>query len=189
MNTIHVLFKFAINPYKGIEIDTTSSSGKYSDLSPFKLNATKYGAKNFENLWQFSKVYAQHVLYDGTISKDWYKWRDNGFNNQQAIRYPIGKGAKPYFSYWNGEQLTYIEARKKIYVPIYAELVKETNSFKLLKELYEKNNILVLRDYDAYDHIKFRITLKEVINNPDKKCGHAFILAMILQNELEECIK
>lgn len=171
-------------------IDTTSNSGQFRDLSPFVLNATKYGSYNFENLWQYSKVYCpEHVaLPDDEPCKDWYTWRDDGFNQRKANRYPMGKGRKPAYSYWCGEMLGYIEARKKIYAPIYAELVQKTYSFRLLTGMHRIQNIILL-DYDAYDHKALGMTLKDVINNPDKKCGHAFILMMMLTGELEECIK
>lgn len=195
MNNIYVLPKWNYSkrekelqllPYQ--IIDTTSDSGMYSDLSPFKLNAEKYGAKNFENLWQFSKVYKQFIEDDGTISDKWYKWSLDGFNTNRAIRYPIGKGFKPEYLLWNGKKLSYIEARKRVYIPIYAELVQKTQSFKILKQLFENNNLILL-DYDAYDHQVLNITLKDVVNNPNKKCGHAFVLMMILTNVLNDCIE
>jgi hypothetical protein len=46
----------------------------------------------------------------------------------------------------------------------------------------------VIRDYDAYDHESLGMSLIDVINNPKRKCGHAFVLLMILKNELEQCI-
>ena len=59
---IHVLFKFVSNPYGGTEVDVTSNSGFWSDLSPFLLPALRYGSLNFENLWQFSKVYKKFIM-------------------------------------------------------------------------------------------------------------------------------
>lgn len=192
---VHCLFKFANNPYGGIEIDTTSGSGIYKDLSPFNLGPIDTWdpqipkSKNFENLWQFSKVYRCHLDEKGNPSEEWFKWRSAGWLNSRAIRYPMGKGAIPEYSFWSGEKLKYIEARKTIYAPLYARYVVGTDSFKELKRLYSLGVPLVLRDYDAYDHIKLGMSLKDVINNPSKKCGHAFILAMILTNELEECLR
>ncbi|KKL81083.1 hypothetical protein LCGC14_1998340 [marine sediment metagenome] len=43
-------------------------------------------------------------------------------------------------------------------------------------------------DYDAYDHIKMGMSLHNVINNPNQIMGHAFVLAMILEGKLEECL-
>lgn len=190
---IHVLFKFAKNPYGGHEIDVTSNSGCWSDLSPFLLPALKYGSLNFENLWQFSKVYKKFTMpIDGYPDASYYKWRDAGFANPQAVRYPMGKGAKPEYLLWEGEKLSYVEARKKVYAPIYAELVSRTRGYSLLQSLYEllyaDNEPLVLRGYDAYDHIAMGRSLRDVINDPDRKCGHGFVLAMMLTGELEQSL-
>lgn len=191
---IHVLFKFAKNPYGGTEVDVTSNSGFWSDLSPFLLDASRYGAKCFENLWQYSKVYKKFIMpIDGYPDASWDKWRLDGYANPRAVRYPMGKGAKPEYLLWGGEKLSYVEARKKVYAPIYAELVSKTRGYGVLQELYKScsadNEPLVLRDYDAYDRIAMGRSLREVINDPDRKCGHGFVLAMMLTGELEECIR
>jgi len=49
--------------------------------------------------------------------------------------------------------------------------------------------MLILRDFDAYDHVMIRWSLTEVLNNPDRKMGHAFVLAMMLlaDDALSEC--
>lgn len=189
---VHCLFKFADNPYGGIEIDTTSNSGIYKDLSPFILGPIDTYlpgrcSQNFENLWQFSKVYKEYI-YNNEPTPRWYQWRDKGWANPRAVRYPMGKGAIPEYSYWNEKKLGYIDARKKIYAPIYAKYVVKTESFKEVERLYNSGVPVILRDYDAYDHIKLGMSLKDVINNPNRKCGHAFVLAMVLTGELEECI-
>lgn len=187
---IHVLFKFAKNPYGGTEIDVTSNSGRYASLSPFVLDSRKYLARRFENLWQFSKVYPDQVDDNGEPSMDWFKWRAKGFASDRAIRYPRGKGATPLYSYWNGEHLGYIQARKQIYAPVYAELAGWTLGYGHLEWLRDNTNLdIVLRDYDAYDHIAMGKSFREVINDPDRKCGHGFVLAMMLTGELEECVR
>ena len=185
---LHALFKFANNPFGGIDLDTTSNSGRFRDLSPFVLSAPP--AKNFENLWQFSKVYKKYIMpIDGYPDASWYKWQDNGFSLDRAIRYPMGKGAIPEYSLWDGERLGCIQARKKIYAPEYAKNVAVTESFALLKRLHADGETIILRDYDAYDHLKLNMSLVDVINNPKRKMGHAFVLIMMLTNQLEECLK
>ena len=183
------LFKFARTPDGSLVIDTTSSSGNYRGLSPFILSAPP--AKNFENLWQFSKVYPLHWNESmGIPNKDWGLWSNKGYQDEIAHRYPMGKGTIPVGSWWNDRLLDYIEARKQIYAPEYAKNVQTTTAFANLKQLYIANEPkLVLLDYDAYDHQALGMTLKDVINNPDKKMGHAFVLMMMLKDELEECIK
>jgi hypothetical protein len=193
---IRALFKFAkipsyVNNTKPVVIDTTSGSGEYSGLSPFVLPAPP--AKNFENLWQFSKVYKKYIMpIDGFPDASYYKWRDAGYANTRAIRYPMGKGAIPEYSLWDGEKLDYIKARKKIYAAEYAKNVLTTTSFRRLDYAYQQcldlNKELILLDYDAYDHIKFGMSLVDVINNPKRKMGHAFVLIMMLTGMLHECI-
>jgi len=188
---IRALFKFVKPPDIPHQIvDTTSGNGSFCELSPFVLTAPP--ANRFENLWQFSKVYQKHIGKDGLPNADWWQWRDWGFAQTKAYRYPMGKGTIPEYSYWRGEKLDYIGARKKIYAPIYAENVSKTDSYKRLQELdrvcSEIGEDLILLDYDAYDHRSFGMSLIDVINNPKRKMGHAFVLMMMLTDMLEECV-
>ncbi len=195
---IKALFKFDKNiPKDGLVIDTTSNSGDYRGLSPFVLRVLEQTTGKyviFENLWQFSKVYKCHLASHGGVSLEWFKWRKQGWDNHRAIRYPMGKGVIPEYSYWQdgfrGEwhKLNYIEARKLIYAPQYASWVEMTDSFRKLGNLYSAGQDIILLDYDAYDHQALNMTLKDVINNPNKKMGHAFVLIMMLTGLLEECI-
>jgi hypothetical protein len=190
MGMIKALFKYDNHCRDWLNIDTTSGSGEFRDLSPFVLrvpNSITGEPVIFENFWQFSKVYSCH-LWSGEPNEEWWNWRRYGWANQRAIRYPMGKGAKPEYSYWDGEKLGYIEARKKIYAPIYAKYVEPTQSFKTLREYSEQGNNIILRDYDAYDHEALGITLKDVINNPNRKMGHAFVLIMMLTGVLADCL-
>lgn len=191
--TVHVLPKWATSPYLGPDIQTTLNHGLYRDLSPFVLGPVKtytgaYSA-NFENLWQFSKVYREHLDGNGNIKQSWMEWRRRGWNDHRARRYPMGKGRKPEFSLWDGERLGYIDARKRIYARLYAATVVTTQSYLTLELAYGNANEITLRDYDAYDHISMGMSLKDVINNPDRKMGHAFVLAMLLEGVLEECLE
>ena len=195
---IKALFKFDKNiPKDALVIDTTSNSGNFRELSPFVLQTidrTTGRAVVFENLWQYSKVYNCHIAEHGSPSVNWFKWHYDGWANPRAVRYPMGKGAIPEYSYWQdgfrGEwnKLGYIEARKKIYAPEYAKWVGMTDSFKKLESFYHSGDSLILLDYDAYDHQAMGMSLKDVINNPTKKMGHAFVLMMMLTNVLEECL-
>ncbi len=186
---MRALFKFEKNiPSGSIVIDTTSSSGEFRELSPFVLSAPP--ARRFENLWQYSKVYKKQIMsIDGYPDASWYKWRDAGYANDRAVRYPMGKGAIPEYSLWDEEKLDYIKARKKIYAPEYAKNVVKTDSYMRLHTIYSLSpKELILLDYDAYDHQALGMSLRDVINNPNKKCGHAFVLMMMLTDELYECL-
>jgi hypothetical protein len=170
-------------------VNTTSKAMDdwQKDLSPFHLGPCDmyqdFNSKNMENAWQFSKLYSIHADVNGDPTDEYWDWAKKGWNDSWAHRYPMGKGAKPLCSYWNGEKLGYISARKKIYAPLYAKAVQKTDGWKKLQELYDTKELIVLRDYDGYDHGLKGMTLTEVLNNPKKKMGHAFVLAMLLLND------
>lgn len=187
---IRVLNKFEPNPYGGVEVDTTSRGG-FKDLSPFYLGPYIWldmKANIMENLWQYSKVYPEHVGNDGNPTSDWYEWQMTGFNSDRANRYPMGKGKKPLYSFWMGEKLAYIPARKKIYIPAYMELVLRTKSYALLYQWVMEGRDIILRDFDGYDHVKLGRTLADVTNNK-KTMGHAFIIAGLLTGQIDQMTK
>ena len=174
-------------------INTTSrDTGFAKGLSPFFLGPVKMywnvTAKNVENAWQFSKVYEHHVSKTGVPTDDWAKWAIKGFNDSYAHRYPAGKGKKPAFSYWDGKLLGYIDARKQIYCPLYTQAVLVSPAYKQLVETFElaeqEGDDLWLWDFDGYDHVKRGMSLEEVLNEPKYKMGHAFVLAMLLEDNL-----
>ena len=167
-------------------INTTSTSNNWSkNLSPFFLGPCRlYNdliSQNMENAWQYSKVYLDQVDQEGNPTKNYFNWAKTGWNKSRADRYPRGKGAKPLYSYWNGEKLDYIEARKKIYIPLYANAVQKTDSFQRLVEIYQKNKSITLFDFDGYDYLSLKMTLQQVIEDPTRKMGHGFVLAMLLE--------
>lgn len=96
----------------------------------------------------------------------------------------MGKNNKPEFSYWDGNRYDYITARKKIYAPLYAKAVQLSFAYNTLKDICKKakeqNVDVYLLDFDGYNHIKEGIDFKDVVNNPDRKMGHAFILWYLL---------
>lgn len=172
-------------PKNKIVINTTSRSTNWSKgLSPFFLGPIKlydiYVSQNMENAWQYAKVYEKHVDQNQNPTEDYFTWAQWGWNKKTADRYPMGKGSKPLYSYWNGEKLSYVDARKKIYAPLYANAVENTDAFKRLKEMYDEGQEIWLWDFDGYD--KKNMSYQEVVNHPTRKMGHAFILAMMLEN-------
>jgi hypothetical protein len=201
---IYVINRFHDNPYDGLYIDTTSR-GDHKDLSPFYLGPVPtyepgVMATNVENLWQYSKVYNDHAYMPKSPhdllspmayepSDSYFAWRDDGWRRQRAVRYPMGKGAKPLFSYWKGSKLDYVSARKVIYAPAYANAVVKTKTYAMLYEVVMSGRNVILGDFDGYDYIKMGMTLKDVINNPRKTMGHAFVIAMLLTGEIHECLK
>jgi hypothetical protein len=191
---IYVLSMYDTVPNGALEVNTTSrSTNQFQALSPFKLGPCKlyddYASLNMENAWQYSKVYASQVDDNNMPTDEYFEWAKTGWSKKWADRYPMGRGAKPLFSWWDGEPLDYIEARKKIYAPLYAERVVQTAAYKELELLHEGGQDIALRDFDGYMYNDLGNTLRDVLNNPKKKMGHAFVIAMLLTNDpaLKEC--
>jgi hypothetical protein len=201
MPRIHLLNKWEPNlNYSAAEVDTTSK-GSFSDLSPFNLGPVDLRENTvclkFENLWQYSKLYPEHAYlpeqkvgrsqfpWDYEPSRSFWAWRKAGFMNSRAVRYPMGKGVKPLYSYWYGERLNVVDARLRIYIPHYVHLVRQTKSYALLYKWYvEEKRDLVLRDFDVYDYRSQGMTLRDVVHNPKRSMGHAFVIKMMLKGEL-----
>jgi hypothetical protein len=165
---------------------TSNSSAVWSKgLSPFYLGPVNlfngYVARNVENGWQFSKVYKEHMDNDGNPSPEYFKWAKLGWSDKAAHRYPMGKGVIPEYSYWDGEKLGYVAARKKIYVPLYIRAVAKSEALKVLIEKHRIKPDICLWDFDAYDHRELGMSYEDVLNDPARKMGHAFVLAMLLE--------
>jgi hypothetical protein len=182
-------------PKDALVINTTSRSDNWSKgLSPFFLGPVPLYcgkvATNVENAWQFSKVYNCHVDDDtGDPTPAYFKWASGGWALERAVRYPMGKGVKPAYSWWDGERLTYLQARRKIYIPSYAGAVKKSEAFAELAKVWqqcqqEPSRDLWLWDFDGYDHVKHGVKLEDVPDRDDRKMGHAFVLAMLLEGLL-----
>jgi len=128
----------------------SGGKGIYSQLSPFYLGPIKYDGINvltFENLWQFSKIYKTQVDTNGNPTQDWYDWRNKGFISP-AERHPMGKEV-PLYSYFNGEKIGVVEARKKIYIPYYKELARKTPAYKELLTRLKAGQPLLLIEPDG----------------------------------------
>lgn len=159
---------------------TSHSTTITKQLSPFFLGPCKlygnYYSKTVENAWQYAKVYRQYAT-DGEPNLDYFKWASKGWSSSYAVRYPMGKKARPMYSYWAGEKLGYIEARKRIYIPLYSEAARKTEAFAYLKELVDSGEDIVLWDFDGRVTSQ---TMEEVINDPTASLGHAFVIKMML---------
>lgn len=174
-------------------ITTSISKGLGKQFSPFVLGPVKLykgavasRAMNVENAWQFSKVYKQYIGDDGNPAASYFEWAKQGWLDTRAHRYPMGKGARPEYAWWDGEKLDYIEARKRIYFPLYANAVRKTKAFKILKKGYEEGEDIILWDFDGYDHKSLGMTLKDVLNDTSRPMGHAFIIMALLEGTFEK---
>lgn len=172
--------------YEKINVTSTSKDEWARAFSPFFLGPVEvepfigeiYKVEIMENAWQYLK------RFEGQDLKSWKKWSQEGFKQTKANRFPMGRGAKPLYSYWKGEKLGYIEARFKIYCPLYEYCIMTyaKDSFYKLKKMVDEGKKIALFDFDGYGYHSNNMTLDDVIYNPKKKMGHSFVLLGLLTN-------
>lgn len=167
-------------------VNTTSRSRTWSrGLSPFYVGpvplyegAGMAESKNVENAWQYAKVYGPHAGPLGAPTPAYFEWARAGWAKDRGDRYPMGRGARPEYSWWAGEALDYIAARKAIYVPLYIKAVVPTDAFQQLLGLYKREGEVTLWDFDGFDSSR---PFKELLNDPSRPLGHAFVLKALLE--------
>lgn len=205
-----------------------TKSTKYGSLSPYVI--TGENGRNMENIWQFSKVYPKvpkstqtysrydrrviwdhpaetHVNDDGTLTKEYWVWRKKGMNSKDAIRYPVGFEHRHKCLYAISEdnpdeKLDYIQAREKIYVPLYIKCVQDLPQFiELKRRLQQGENLLIIEvdgpheesiayykaNYGVEDDFISRNTvlvtsenMKVLLNDSKHPFGHGYCLGMAL---------
>jgi hypothetical protein len=131
----------------------------------------------FENYWQSGK------RYDGIDENKCNEWWLNQKSGKR--RYPNSKNKKVlYCIFEDGIKRDYINSRKNIYVPFYHELVKDTQSIHMCKNLLMSGNDIVIYDFDGPrkedgDNNCVLLTkniLIEKINDPIFSFGHGYII-------------
>eukprot|EP01084_Bolivina_argentea_P168753 292573_1 len=201
---------------------------KWGALSPFHLSDSE--GKLIENVWQFSKVYdsidAQNqvkfgkekwiypkvekcVNHDGTLTDEYWKWRETGENHKKAVRFPVGRAGrfKCLYSIKNKndlKKLNYIQSRKEIYIPLYISALVKCDKYKELKKLYDNGQCLLISEFDGpyyedYEYYKNKYkkddivlegnvmvptkgNLKILLNDEKHPFGHGYCIAMALQD-------
>jgi hypothetical protein len=186
-----------------VRIDCTSGNPDEvmrNGLSPFFLGPVDtydgLKAERFERAWQCSKVFAGFADSSGNPLPEWFAWRDRMWADpsnadHMAIRFPAGREnanpKKTLYSYWkvDGEfkRLGYIDARKHIYLPVYAKAVVKTEAYRRLCAMRDEGKNLLLVDFDGYNrHLpRYNFTYNDVLHCPVLKMGHGFVLAMLLE--------
>jgi len=206
--------------YDATSASTQKLEGKRirDDFSPMLIGPIE-GALIFENFWQYLKVYKElgHIDTKGNITKDFLNFKKKGFGLTKGKRHPpeikTGEFLKdpkgnyirdaqrkrrskyliPAFSYYKGNTYNYIDARKYIYAPGYASIVKNSKSFKELKKRVEKGENVQIMDFDGppdgdievdnvemKSHVVTKELLKNKINDPKSPFGHGYVLAGLL---------
>ena len=164
--------------------DVTTHGSQFRHLSPMLLGPVPLYAgmysQNMENAWQYAKVYQGYEY-----AERYFPWAQAGWLARRAERYPMGKGAIPLHSLWAGDELGYIEARRRIYIPLYAQAVRfhALALFLTLRQIAEHGDLVIV-DFDAYDHRALGYSWDDVVNDSKRKMGHGFVLAMMIEGVL-----
>lgn len=152
-------------------------------LSPFVLGPCplygEFEAANVENGWQYAKLYPAYATPTGEAAAAYWPWATAGWANPRAVRYPMGKGARPSCSLWDGEKLDYVTARERIYFPLYRDAVRQTAAWRELQARHAAGPV-ILFDFDGYDEVAAGLSLAQVLRHAGRKCGHAFVLKAML---------
>lgn len=145
------------------------------------------------------------------ITPAYLKWREKLFKCKYPVRYPVGYEHRHECLFAlnqdeNGKlipfPLSYIEARKAIYVPVYEAAVRKTQLFQSLKSRLEKGENLLIIEVDGpheesmpYYIQKYDVpsdfivsgtllctveNLKIVLNDDRHPYGHGYCLAAAL---------
>lgn len=177
-------------------INTCKNSGRYGDeLSPMRLgpvydeNGELYGS-NIEDAWQCSKVWESQLTDGADPLLYWKEWSRRGRFSGEARRHrtPGGKGNRiaPIYSYYMGDELSYGDARKRMYMKWYAELVVKTDAYKDLKARHLSGRNLLLLEYDGLHRNSDENRdldeefLVERMNDHSRPFGHGLVLACCL---------
>lgn len=117
---------------------------------------------------------------NGDPTEEYWRWAKDGWANPKATRFPLGKGSKPAYSYWNGKKLGYMDARLEIYCRSYAAAVIKTEAWEKLKELVATNTEVFLADPDGYDPLEKGIDFKKALFDTSRALSHSLVLAFLL---------
>ena len=192
--------------YQLVNVTSRSSSAVWRQLSPMLLGPvaleTPRGAvraHNVENAWQYSKVYAVGPLGQpfvdaaGEPNDAYYSWARAGWESPAAVRFPMGRGARPLYSIGLPagaagaagavNHLGYVESRRRLYAPAYAAAAEASPAYAALVDLYRSGVPIGLVDFDGWDHVGQGYSLADALNEPRVKFGHAFVLAGMLTGE------
>ncbi|KAL9656933.1 hypothetical protein ABK040_007024 [Willaertia magna] len=143
--------------------------------------------QNLENYWQFSKVWKEEEELNPEINemrpnKTFFNRRLEGWKDKKAHRW-VKKGEVPLYAWWHGRKLDYMQARREIYCPLYAEKVVHTEGFKKLQNLLKRGDNLLILGYDGYDYHAEGMTLNDCFNDVSRPFGHELVLCGLLTGD------
>lgn len=188
----------------------------WRELSPFEVGGFDYAGVRvhlFENFWQGLKVYkkvekqnkkewaypAEVHVDEGTgePNQAWHQWSKALLQHTLPVRRPNGRNI-PEYTWFNGEKLDLIAARKRVYIPYYQRLLRAHPVYQQLLALFRvgKNLIIVEPDGpcpETYPDgmpvtLERLIELQEVTvreeNGRYHPYGHGYVIALTLLEDV-----
>lgn len=156
---------------------TSKSASKWVKLSPFfphydipVPNSPGITATCVEAIWQGLKIFKYADIDMSLFANDTMR---NIKRTTRRFGIPIGHR----YGVNSSEILSYIDARKKIYIPTYFWVLKN-KVFPLIEELYHisQTKDLVLLDYDTNNDVE----------NSDKPLSHASLIKRFIEENFDK---
>jgi len=179
-------------------------AGIWKTLSPFFLVPEKFEEKmpdgtkhkrsvtNIENLWQATKVEERLSRESKGLPPDdsWWVRRNKVWSDPVPHRHVVPKSDRVHPSqarhYWNGEYLSYEDARKKIYIPFYWNSAEKEEAFKMMVDMRERGVNFQIIGPDGRN-IDSNLGLYGELQILTKPFGHEIVLvAMLLKQRVHE---
>ena len=185
--------EWAKSPEGATKVNVTSAQGLSSknrrDFSPMTPVEGGYkGFYNFEAFWQSGKVF--EGIKEDDVKKYWHSIKE------AKRRYPNSKDKKVLYAHFEGdpEQYDYVASRKKVYVPLYFDMMKDKEMAQFWKKEVELGKDIVVYDFDGPRLEGGKVTCEEVtpefirekINDPRFPFGHGYIVSAWFNGILPE---
>lgn len=122
---------------------------------------------------------------DGFPTPAWYERLEMVCADPKAHRHiKKGKGVNrnaPMYSWWQGRKLSYDDARRAIYIPLYAEHVVKTEAWRRLEALVVSGQNVQILGYDG----RAFASLRDELYDLTRPFGHELVLCAMLRLELD----
>ena len=140
--------EWAKAPEGATKVNVTSAQGLSSknrrDFSPMTPVEGGYkGFYNFEAFWQSGKVF--EGIDESDVKKYWHGIKE------AKRRYPNSKDKKVLYAHFEHDQAhyDYVASRKKVYVPLYFDMMKDKEMAQFWKKEVELGKDIVVYDFDG----------------------------------------
>lgn len=181
--------------------------------SVYKIQQYSHYTKNGNPkylVWQYEPSNGSNKedhLVNNVINQEYYTWRNKVFSNNQAVRYPNGKQHRNLTRFTllikndgTQERLTYVEARKRVYVKEYIRLIRQMPEYRELLDLVangidicileidvpapnKKSYYKSLCDNQGYYEATLE-TLDLLLNDTSEAFGHGLCIALALLKDI-----